>query len=197
MSSSNASKGIFCLEGDWWNDLIKPSSIEPTLRQLETIGLRHIHRDVGTREEFEYYLRKWSRGKHNRYPVLYLAFHGAPGSILMGDLRRNESMADLKAIEESLKGACHNRVIYFGSCLTLDVHGARLNKFLKTTDALAVCGYAKEVDWVLSAALDLIIFRALSRQAFTRAGMRAAERRIFKDSAGLARSLDFRMVIQP
>lgn len=189
-------RGVFCLEGDWWNDLIRPSSIEPTLRQLQAIGIRAIHRDVATRGEFEHYLQKWCQPKHKNYPILYLAFHGHPGEILIGDARKAESFVDLDSLEKALRGKCGGRVIYFGSCLTLDVHGARLNRFVRNTQAVAICGYSGEVDWILSAALDLIIFRELSRYSFTRQGMLAAEKRIFEASAGLARRLGFRMVIR-
>jgi len=56
---SPTSKGIFCLEGDWWGKLHKPSSVEPILEllhQWDPFHVPYVRRDVATREEFEYYL---------------------------------------------------------------------------------------------------------------------------------------------
>ena len=55
-----------------------------------------------------------------------------------------------------LEGACKKRIIHFGSCGTLDIHGNRVRSFLQRTGALAVCGYKSEVDWMLSAAFEII-----------------------------------------
>ena len=63
-------KGIFCLEGDWWG--VKDSTtVEPVLRLLETAAdyrVPYIHRDVGTRSEFDFYLKKWKRRSMSRFP---------------------------------------------------------------------------------------------------------------------------------
>ena len=74
----NLSKGIFCLEGDWWGNLKRPSSVEPILELLSKLSPypRYIHRGVGTREEFDYFLKRWSQRTLADYPILYLAFDG-------------------------------------------------------------------------------------------------------------------------
>ena len=51
-------KGIFCLEGDW-RGVRDKTSVEPMLRLLETMGnyrVPYFHHDVGTQEEFRFYL---------------------------------------------------------------------------------------------------------------------------------------------
>jgi hypothetical protein len=87
-------KGVHCLEGDWWNGLIPPSSIEPTLRQLETIGIKAILPDVGTRSECERYVKMWGQSLHKNYPILSLAFHGSPG-VLAAETRIFDKPAGL------------------------------------------------------------------------------------------------------
>lgn len=52
--------GVFCLEGEWSPDLRSRWSVEPILQLLERLGyLTAIHRDVASKAELTYYLRKW------------------------------------------------------------------------------------------------------------------------------------------
>ena len=44
--------GVFCLEGDWDDNLRSRQSVEPMLQLLADCGeLSYIHRDVATRED--------------------------------------------------------------------------------------------------------------------------------------------------
>jgi hypothetical protein len=168
----------------------------PVLELLEKCSyprVRYIRRDVGTFAEFEYYLGKWKQRKYDRYPVLYLGFHGSPGKLRVGD--RRAGGVDLEWLEERLEGACNKRIIHFGSCGTLAIHGNRLRSFLRRTGALAVCGYKEEVDWMLSAAFEIILFYQLQYNALTRSGLAAVKRRVQAQAPRLARDLKFQMVI--
>ena len=186
-------RGVFCLEGDW-HGIRDASTVEPVLDLLNgACGLPFIHRDVGTLAEFEYYLGKWAQRGMSDHPILYLGFHGDPGVIYIGDLRRREGEVTFDKLEELLANKCRGRVIHFGSCGTLDEHGARLNRFLRTTKAVAVCGYKTAIDWVLSSAFDIIVLNELSDRALTRRGARVAEKRIRAKAGTLARKLHFRM----
>jgi len=192
-------KGIFCLEGDWSGDLRKPSSVEPILQLLRRWGpyyVPFIRRDVGTAEELAYYLGKWTQRRHERFPILYLAFHGDNGSIHVGDQRRSQGVVTLELLEELLAGRCKGRIIYFASCATLSARSSRLNGFLKQTGALAVCGYRDEVDWLRGAALELLVLAAMQDNAFTVGGVRAMARRVQRQAGYLARELGFRMIIR-
>lgn len=191
-------KGVFCLEGDWDNDLRRPTTVEPVLQLLDRSNkprIPYIRRDVGTIEEFAHYLRKWAQHSYASYPVLYLGFHGDPGLLHVGDGRRGP--VNLDWLENRLVGHCRNRVIHFGSCGTMATHGRRLNRFLERTKALAICGYKEDVDWMLSAAFEIILLSAFQFNALTRAGMAAINKRVRREAGGLARDLAFRLVIAP
>lgn len=190
-------KGVFCLEGDW-NDLKHQSSSEPALRLLTENPPYYapfIHRDVGTRPQFEYYVKKWLQAAHASYPILYLAFHGTSGTIQFGDLRKAESVISLDELELTLSGKCKGRIVYFSSCDTLAENGNRLRRFVRRTGALAVCGFRRYVDWLTSVAFDLLFLREAQFNAFTIAGMRAIEHRVQEEAGGLSKKLGFRMVI--
>ena len=77
----------------------------------------------------------------------------------------------------------------------MNVHGSRLNKFLKTTGALAICGYKIDVDWMYSAAFEIMLFGCFQRFTMTRQGMEAVKRLVDEEIPGLARAQDFRMVV--
>jgi hypothetical protein len=190
-------KGIFCLEGDWESDLRSSTSMQPVLDLLSRSHdpiVRFIRRDIGTAGELEYYLGKWVQKRYVDYPILYLGFHGDPGVLYMGSRKFS---IDLDWLEERLLGRCKGRIIHFGSCGTMAVHGLRLKRFLKRTRALAVCGYKADVDWMLTAAFEIILLSRFQFQALTRGGLKAVRRRIRGEAFELASELEFKMVIAP
>ena len=192
-------KGIFCLEDDWWGTMKKPSSVEPILHllnQWDPYYVPYIHRNTPTRAALTYYLKKWMQQEYKRYPILYLAFHGTPGCIHLGDGRSSESEVSLDWLEGELWGKCNGRIIYFDACSTLKINGNRLNSFLTNTGALAVCGYKGDVNWLRSTAFDLLVFAAMQDFALNVRGAEAMKRRIGRDACGLSDDLEFRMVIR-
>ena len=150
------------------------------------------HYDVGTREEFDFYLKKWRGTTFNDFPILYLSLHGAPGELHVGEGRdKSLSFDDLA---ERLEGGCRGRVVHFGSCGTVDVHGRELKKFLSRTGALAVCGFRQEVDWLESAAFDMLVLGRLQGASFLRASsMRKFDQELKQSAPGLYKRLGFRM----
>lgn len=171
--------------------------MEHVLRLLETgySKVPYLHFDVGTREEFDYYLKKW-RGASFRdtHPILYLGFHGDPGEIWLGETRSN--CVDLDELADLLDGRCKGRIVHFGSCSTLDVHGHKLNAFLNRTDALAVCGFKSDVDWLQATAFEMLVMGGLQEVSFTSRGMGKFERKLKEAAPGLLRKLDFRMCVR-
>lgn len=193
-----AAKGIFCLEGDWSGKLHKRSSVEPILellRQWEPYYVPYVHRDVATRAEFEYYISRWVQKSMAAYPILYLAFHGKSSEVTIGDHRLAGNRVSIAELGDMLKGKCHGRMIYFGSCQTLDLHGNSIRAFLRKTGALAVCGYRRDVEWLDSTAFELVMMSAMQLHSMTRRGAAAMRRRIDVRAPVLARMLRFHMVI--
>jgi DNA-binding transcriptional regulator/RsmH inhibitor MraZ len=78
----------------------------------------------------------------------------------------------------------------------LDIRGARINRFVRQTKALAVCGYRESVDIVKSAAFELLVFEAFQRNTLTLHGARAMKRTIQSQASKLSRDLGFRMVVR-
>ncbi len=193
-------KGIFCLEGDWLSHLKRPSSVEPILAVIDhqlTPRRHHIHRDIGTIQELEYYLAKWTQKQYSGYPILYLGFHGEKGIINIGDGRSGTSRVSLDDLAKHLAGACDRRLIHFTSCSTLGVNGHQLNSFLKKTGALAVSGYETDVDWIKSAAFELLVLSEFQYGALTHKGVSGMYDRILKHAGGLAKELQFRLIVNP
>ena len=192
-------KGVFCLEeAAWFGGIRDTTSVEPVLRLLKTTkGYRvpYLHFDVGTREEFDFYLKKW-RGTSFRdtHPILYLGFHGARGELSVGEGR--DSRVTLSELAERLDGSCRGRVIHFGSCSTLAAHGRQLSTFLDQTGALAVCGFKTDVYWLQSLAFEMLVMGGLQNVSFTRPGMGKFERELKEAAPGLLRNLDFRMCVR-
>ncbi|MCB1224882.1 MAG: hypothetical protein KDK99_03635 [Verrucomicrobiales bacterium] len=190
-------RGIFCLEGEWDRDLRCDASVQPVLDLLSRCNnpqVPYIRRDIATKPEFEYYLKKWCQRMYETHPILYLGFHGDPGKLYLGD---RATWVDLDWLEERLEGRCKGRIIHFGSCGTVAIGVARLKRFLLATQAQALCGYRLDVDWMAAAAFETILLRSLQRFSVTRSGMLAVQRQLRRDVSGLIRDLSFRMIIQP
>ncbi len=135
--------GVFCLQGEW-GPLTDRSSMEPLLRALEGLDLvRVVHKDVATVAELNYHLTRWSQRKYSDYLLGYLAFHGRPSEIQVG-----QEVVSLDELGNLLADRCTGRILHFGSCSVLRVDEASLKAFLRRTGARAVCGYTKDVDWL-------------------------------------------------
>jgi hypothetical protein len=182
-------KGIFCLEGLWVMDLKDKSTVRPILELLtESERIPHIHRDCAAADEIGYYIAKWTQAPYRRYPILYIAFHGIPGAIYVGNWE--------KMTLEQL-AACFPRpkrsVIIFGSCSTVAVRRARLKAFMKRTGAIAVCGYETDVDWIRSTAFELLLLNTLQQNEFSGKGINAIVRKT-KAEARRFKELGFKIV---
>mgnify|MGYP003974485591 CR=1 FL=1 len=174
---------VFCLEGDWRSDLRKRDSVRPILDLMaQEDKVKYIHRDVGTVEELEFYLRKWRQRAYQRYSIGYFAFHGEKGGIWIG--RKQLSLVELADLMGS---SCQGRIIYLGSCSTLGAGKRAMTRFLGLTKARCVCGYTTDVDWYPSAAFEILLF-----DAFTKFKRRDAMDRHLRKYTGLIRELGFK-----
>ncbi|MES2703839.1 MAG: DUF6642 family protein [Bacteroidota bacterium] len=153
--SKHKEKNIFCIEGDWTNSLKDRSSIKTALEFLEhNSHIRTAHRNCSTIEEFDQRIKTSLQKAYSKYGIIYLAFHGTPGSINVG---KRKKLA-IEEIAEMVSGKAEDKIIHFGSCSTLDVSGWDLRRFLETTGALAVSGYKTDIDFIPSTFLDMLYF---------------------------------------
>jgi hypothetical protein len=110
-----------------------------------------VYRDVATVEEFEFYCKRWRQKGNRRHPILYLAFHGAPGCIFVGDRRRKDTTVTLDDLAALLGPGLKGRLLHLASCETLYTDRRNIQRFLRDTGAVAVSGYKLSVDWLESA----------------------------------------------
>jgi len=152
--------GIFCLEGEWSINLAERISVEPSLELLERLKVaKYLHRDYATKGELEYYLSRHRQARYSSYKVLFFAAHGAPGCISL-DRRESVRLDELAAM---IGPSCDGKVIYFGSCSILKVLDEQITEFAKQTRARAIVGYRKDVDWLDSAAFEIVLLDAMIR----------------------------------
>ena len=192
-------KGIFCLETDQWYGQKNRASVEPTLHLLERYQRTPFqHRDVATAGEFKFFLDKYFQPGYKNYPILYLGFHGWGSEddndayVEIGD----GSRVTLEQLEQWINGRCNGRIVHFGSCGVMGSHGNRLNRFVRKTQALAVCGYREEVDWVQSAAFEMLLLGSLQDAAFIKTSIKRFDRELKEVAPGLYGGLGFRLVVK-
>jgi hypothetical protein len=187
-------KGIYCIEGLWDHGNIQDqSTVLPILDLLEKRGYcNYIYHDCATKSELEYFLEKWKNKKiQEKYPILYLAFHGDPGFIFL----THEDKYSLAELADYLNGKSIGKIIYFGSCSTLNIDKRRINSFLIKTGAIATIGYKIDVDWIQSAACDLFVFEALQSDKLDTTGIKKIHNKIISDYGNLHKILELRFVV--
>lgn len=179
--------GIFCLEGAWDPKLTDPSTVRPLLELLAgRKEIKFIHKDVATVNELQHYLNKWLQTQYESFSVGFLAFHGTRGKLSLG--RRQVT---LEMLAEFIGGRGSGRILHFSSCSTLDTDEEdEIRQFLKRTKLKAVCGYRSDVEWLESAAFEVLLVEAL---AYYRR-VDAVSNFLWKDYPNLCKRLDFRMV---
>ena len=187
-------KHIYCLEG-MWNDynLKDQSSVTPLLEFLaKSNSCDYIHHDCATRNELEFFLRKWAQKSiSKKFPILYLACHGEQEKIFLN----RKDYITLDEIAEILKDQCYGKVFYFGSCSTLKADKRRIQKFLTKTNAIAAIGYQIDVEWMKSSACDLLVFEALQDDMLDSRGILKIKSKIYNEYGNLPRKVNLRMVI--
>ena len=177
---------VFCLEGDWEHELTARSSVRPMLELLE--GLRQIsfvHKDVGTRAELKHYIDLWSGEDQSvaEFYTLFLAFHGADKETATGWERAiwlsdaDDGCISLRELADILGPELDNVVLHFGSCSVLDEDNDLLAGFCRQTGIKAVAGYTTDVDWVDSAAMDMLFFSTIAGYTKWSAAKSALDRR--------------------
>jgi hypothetical protein len=150
--------GIFCLEGEWSAKLTDRASVRSMLEMLESVErIRFIHEHVNTVGGFWERLRQWPERQYEHYSIGYFAFHGRPGRLVLG--RRSIT---IDQIAQALRGKCEGKMLYFGACSVLKIPKRDIQRFRRATKAECVVGFTRDVEWVASAALDVILLHALA-----------------------------------
>jgi hypothetical protein len=189
MREADENKGIFCIESLWNPDLRDPTSVRPVLELLNLNAyIPYIYRNCATKQELEYCLKQWKLARYAKYPILYISSHGDKFGIQLQD-----EFYSLDQMTEILSDACANRIIIVAACSTLDIDIRHLKRFLRNTGALAICGYDADVDWMPSAAFEILLLSEMQANEFSGRGVDAIKRKI----AGISKSfpdLLFRMV---
>ncbi len=150
--------GVFCIEGEWGPSLKDERSVRPLLEIVQReAGVDFVYRRVSTREELASLINRWRQNQYARYSVGYFAFHGSLGRIWVG-----RKWVELEELGKMLAGSARGRTLYFGSCKTIQVPDQRLEDFKRISGARVVAGFTKEVDWLESAAFDMLALRAFT-----------------------------------
>lgn len=163
-------KKIACLEGDW-GDWYSVTPLLQLLKSYRRVGYVHYRcRSLGR-------LRRKIRqlGRSKGYDLIYLAFHGRPGTI-----STNYDDVTLEELAEICGTRLRGRVIHFGSCSTLRCEPERVIRFLQATQVSMVTGFDKKVDWIEAAAFELAYFDLWQEYKMTKS-FDASLRQRFRD----------------
>lgn len=145
---------ILCLESSWNGRKIDNQSVQHTLETMSVIHMDTcIHVTCNTMEELTYALQDATYGF--RQGVLYLAFHGAPGKIKLG----NDVHISMTDLADLMGNRFRGWNVHFGSCRTLAT--LQTEPFKKMVGAKILSGYTETVDWVQSTAMDMLLLDAM------------------------------------
>ena len=194
MAVRNKRKGIYCIEGLWEpQNIADKSTVLPILDLLEKCSYcDYIYHDCASQAELEFYLEKWkTKAVNTKFPILYLAFHGESGCIFLN----NKDKYSINALADFLENKCSGKVIYFGSCSTLNMDRRKIKAFLNKTGALATIGYKSDIDWIQSTACDLFVFDALQKDKLDSKGIEKIYKNIKSEYGNLHKILGLSIVI--
>ncbi len=187
-------KGVYCIEGLWNSkNMSDKSTVLPILELLEKCNYcNYIFHDSATKTELEFYIGKWKNKVINdKYPILYLAFHGTENCITLSD----NTEFTLDDLAELLGEKCVGKVIYFGSCSTLNINKSIITKFIQKTGVIAVIGYKNQIEWIQSTACDLFVLEALQHDKLDSRGIVKIRDKILSDYGNLHKILNLRIEI--
>jgi hypothetical protein len=80
-----------------------------------------------------------------------------------------------------------NWIVHFGSCATAGADQGDLASFVENTGISLVTGYKENVDWVESAAMDMILLTELQKYV----DLRAMKKKITRDYQPMVERLGF------
>ncbi len=128
----------------------------PILELLEKVHrMRYVHFTCNTLGEFRWNLERFKA--RTNFRVLYLAGHGTTNEMELA----NGDRIDLETLSDIMGNRFAGWTVHLGGCGTINGSNADVRSFMQRTDVAMVTGYSKEVDWMSSAALDMLWFSSL------------------------------------
>lgn len=183
---------LACFEADWASSFEDRQSVLPIMELLERQDwIRFFHRRVATEEQFVADVTKWSKQKrYARYRVAYIGAHGDHGKLAID---RSEGFSLERLHELDLSG----RVVYLASCSSdtskgLDV----LSRLRGETGARAVLGFTEPIDWIESAAFDMLLLSWLAWEQDRATWPLPALRSVVRNYPDLVKTLGFVYVMK-
>ena len=145
-----------------------------------------IYKTCSTYEEFCKRIFTLTSDKriYGKYSIIYLAFHGRKNKIQIGD-----DHYTLDQIGSQFENMLHDKILHFGSCKTLFIEEIKAKEFLQKTGALAISGYAKNINVISSTVLDVLYFEMCQNYV----ELEAIEINMLKNYEELCQALDFKM----
>ncbi len=154
-------KGIFCIEGSWVNDHRDSTSVVKALEFIKVIEkVDVIHKQCHNRTTLLELINDSMQKKYSKNSILYFAFHGEQEHLFVE--KRNKTI-HIDEIAEIIGDKANGKIIHFGCCSTLNISGWAMRRFLKNTNALAISGYNKDIDFLKSTLFDLLYFQQCQR----------------------------------
>ena len=149
-------RNILCMEGLWDNNLEQRLSVKPLLEIISKLnnGIKFTHCPCNTKSEFLFHLYQFSRSKiSSKYDILYLAFHGHSGRIVLSD----QEQLNLEDLADLMGQRFRGWSVLLSCCSILCLGEKRIKNFIKQTQVGLVIGYRKAVDWGESVSFEFII----------------------------------------
>lgn len=173
-------RNIGCLESLWNNTTENRLNVLPILDVISKQWfVKFSHFSCNTRCELQYNLELLRK---RNYGILYLAFHGSPGR-----LRLHGDVVTLDDLAEMMGRRFKNWIIHFGCCSTLR-YESTIQTFVEQTGISMATGYRRDVDWIESTTLEMLLFQNFQR--FDSA--KVAVRNLMEKHAGLVELTGFR-----
>ncbi len=154
MAGTTPCKAILTFEGSWNSNTEKRLSVKPLLETISKLNnIKYTHCPCNTVSEFQFHLYNFTSSKASKYSVLYLAFHGHSGRIVLSD----QEQMNLEDLADLLGQRFRGWSVLLSCCSILCLGEKRIKNFVKQTEVGLVIGYRKAVDWGESVSFEFII----------------------------------------
>jgi hypothetical protein len=131
---------IYCIEYSSFKNRSQLSSRNTLLGLKKLTGVKPTIRWVGSLDEFKLALGYWNKHKGDELNILYLSFHGSPGTLSIGN--RSWPLLKLAPLFRSDNFLFH---LILSSCNVLNCNSDTLSKFLEATNFDSIYGYRSAV----------------------------------------------------